>query len=197
MARPLPDQRKTEILDAVLAVIIEVGFTDMTVADVAKRAGVSSALVHYHFSAKDDLIAAALWRASDEDKQRRTDVAGGTGTALERLEEVLTSSLPQAVDDASWLLWIETWGETRRSPAIREVMTDLEDHELQINVDLIDAGVAAGEFRCADTLEAARQLMALRDGLAIQRTLFATEHGPHDHATVLRDALQRVLDFGR
>ena len=58
MLRPNVDQRKTAILDAAVQVIIEVGFTEMTVADVAKVAGVSTALVHYHFSSKADLITA-------------------------------------------------------------------------------------------------------------------------------------------
>jgi AcrR family transcriptional regulator len=47
MLRPNVDQRKSEILEAAVQVIIDVGFTEMTVADVAKVAGVSTGLVHY------------------------------------------------------------------------------------------------------------------------------------------------------
>ena len=39
MLRPNVDQRKSEILEAAVQVIIDVGFTEMTVADVAKVAG--------------------------------------------------------------------------------------------------------------------------------------------------------------
>lgn len=42
--------RRSEILDAVVQVIIDIGFAEMTVADVAEAAGVSSGLVHHHFS---------------------------------------------------------------------------------------------------------------------------------------------------
>lgn len=193
MARPQPDQRKAAILDAVVAVIIEIGFTEMTIADVAKRAGVSSALVHYHFAAKADLIATALKWASDEDKARRLEKVAGPGTALARLDDLLTWSLPDGPDDPTWLLWIETWGETRRAPAIRDVMTDLEEHERLVLEELIVEGVAAGEFRCDDAGRAARELMAARDGLAIQRTLFGTVGEPQDHATLLRGVLHSVL----
>ena len=71
MLRPNVDQRKSEILEAAVQVIIDVGFTEMTVADVAKVAGVSTALVHYHFSSKVDLITAAVRVACDDDKQLR------------------------------------------------------------------------------------------------------------------------------
>lgn len=172
MLRPTVDQRKIEILDAALQVIIEVGFTEMTVADVAKVAGVSTALVHYHFSSKAELIAAALRRACDEDKELRESVADGPGSAVHRLDRVLCGSLPSDLTDASWLLWIETWGETRRQPALREAMADLSAHETEIIDRLFTEGEAAGEFLVDGHDRAAARLMSLRDGLAIQQTLF-------------------------
>ena len=98
MLRPKVDQRKSEILDAAVQVIIEVGFTEMTVADVAKVAGVSTALVHYHFSSKVELITAALGVACDDDKELRDSVADGPGSAVHRLDRVLCGSLPADSD---------------------------------------------------------------------------------------------------
>jgi AcrR family transcriptional regulator len=170
--RPTVDQRKIEILDAAVQVIIEVGFTEMTVGDVAKLAGVSTALVHYHFSSKAELITAALRRACDDDKELRDSVADGPGSAVHRLDRVLCGSLPSDLTDASWLLWIETWGETRRMTAIREAMDDLTSHEIAVIDRLFTEGESAGEFYCDDHVSAAARLSALRDGLAIQQTLF-------------------------
>jgi AcrR family transcriptional regulator len=193
MARPTSDERKSIILDAVVDIIIEVGFTQMTVADVAKRAEVSTSLVHYHFSSKADLITAALRVASDEDKQLLDSSAAAPGSALERLDRVLCRSLPQDPNDPTWLLWIETWGETRRVPSIRDVMTDLNMHEHEIVVSLIEAGLAGGEFDCDDPSGVARQLSALRDGLAIQQTLFESEDDVRDSASLLREAIRNSL----
>lgn len=193
MSRPATD-RRSEILDAVVDAIIEVGFTDMTVADVASRAGVSTALVHYHFSSKDALIAAALRAASDEDKTFRNELADGDGTATERLVLVLTRSLPEP-DDASWILWIETWGETRRSADIREVMADLNGHEHATIVALVEEGMRAGEFVVADPDGAATRLTALRDGLAIERTLFGTGQGTDELLEQVRAAIRYNLDL--
>lgn len=172
MSTTAGDQRRIEILDAVLKVIIAVGFTEMTVADVARVAGVSNALVHYHFSSKPDLIAAALRAASNEDQAFRDEIIASDGTATKRLDDVLCKSLPGDANDASWLLWIETWGETRRDPQIRQVMTDLNAHERGAIVGLLEEGEASGEFTCTDHHGVAVRLAALRDGLAIDRTLF-------------------------
>jgi len=187
------DQRRSEILDAVVRVIIDVGYTQMTVADVAKAAGVSTALVHYHFSSKAELIAAALRAASDEDKQLRESVADGPGTATSRLDQVLCGSLPADANDASWLLWIETWGETRRSVEIRSVMADLEEHENEVIMKLIAEGEHNGEFMCPDGAGAAARLTALRDGLVIEYTLFLPDQPVDTLVDHLRGAIKNNL----
>ena len=188
MSTTAGDQRREQILDAVLRVIIDVGFTEMTVADVARVAGVSNALVHYHFSSKPELIAAALRAASNDDKAFRDDIVGAGGTATSRLDAMLCRSLPLHSTDASWLLWIETWGETRRDAQIRSVMTDLNAHERDAIVRLLEEGERLGEFTCAAPADTAARLTALRDGLAIDRTLF-DEHPTDKLVEQMRSAI--------
>jgi AcrR family transcriptional regulator len=190
MSTTAGDQRRSEILDAVVRVIIDIGFTDMTVADVAQAAGVSNALVHYHFTSKPELIEAALNVASQDDQQFRQSIVAGPGSATARLDGVLCGSLPGDASDGSWLLWIETWGETRRNPGIRAVMADLDAHEVDAVVALIEEGNAAGEFTCTDAAGAAARLTALRDGLAIDRTLFHADVAADDLADQLRSAIR-------
>ncbi len=195
MSTSAGDQRRSEILDAVVRVIIDIGFTDMTVADVAQTAGVSNALVHYHFSSKPELIAAALHAASREDKAFRDEIIATDRTATARLDDVLCRSLPNDVTDASWLLWIETWGETRRDPQIRTVMAELNTHERDAIVRLVEEGERLGEFTCADPTATAIRLTALRDGLAIDATLFDEQPSDRAPAEHLRGAIRFNLDL--
>jgi AcrR family transcriptional regulator len=194
MARPSSDQRRQEILDAVVDVIIDIGYTEMTIADVADRCGVSNALVHYHFASKEKLIAAALRAASGDDKRFRDAIVEGPGSATWRLDRVLCESLPTGPADGSWLLWIETWGETRRSAELRSIMADLEAHETAAVATLIAHGVAAHEFDCGDATTTAIRLTALRDGLAVDRTLFHPEVPTDELFERLRAAIR--LDLG-
>lgn len=197
MLRPNVDQRKSEILEAAVQVIIDVGFTEMTVADVAKVAGVSTALVHYHFSSKVDLITAAVRIACDDDKELRNSVADGPGSVVHRLDRVLCGSLPSDPSDGSWLLWIETWGETRRLPSLREAMAELTDHEIEVIHRLFAEGAAAGEFVCTDPAPAAARLSALRDGLAIQQTLFGSGQSPDVFVDEFRGGICHELGLSR
>jgi AcrR family transcriptional regulator len=169
----------------------------MTVADVAKVAGVSTALVHYHFSSKVDLITAAVRVACDDDKELRNAVADGQGSVVHRLDRVLCGSLPSDPGDGSWLLWIETWGETRRLPPLREAMADLTDHEIEVIHRLFAEGAAAGEFVCTDPARAAARLSALRDGLAIQQTLFGGGQSPDVFVDEFRGSICHELGLSR
>ena len=70
MADPAPatennEPRRIEMLRAAAELICERGFGDTRIADVAKRAGVSSALVIYYFGTRDRLLVDAL-RYSEE-----------------------------------------------------------------------------------------------------------------------------------
>ena len=70
MAEPAPateqnEARRIEMLRAAAELICERGFGDTRIADVAKRAGVSSALVIYYFGTRDRLLVDAL-RYSEE-----------------------------------------------------------------------------------------------------------------------------------
>jgi TetR/AcrR family acrAB operon transcriptional repressor len=57
-------ERANRILDAAVKLIIRYGFDKTTVSDIAEEAGVSKGAVYLHWSSKDDLFEAMLWRES-------------------------------------------------------------------------------------------------------------------------------------
>src|SRR5580704_18239561 len=55
-------KRRDQLVACAIDAIVEVGFPRASVAEVARRAGVSKGVVTYHFAAKDDLIHAVITR---------------------------------------------------------------------------------------------------------------------------------------
>jgi len=53
-------KRRDQLVDCAIDAIAELGFARTSVAQVARRAGVSKGVVTYHFPAKDDLIGAVI-----------------------------------------------------------------------------------------------------------------------------------------
>src|ERR1700742_3196119 len=64
-ATPNNEARRVQMLRAAAELICERGFSDTRIADVAKRADASSALVIYYFGTRDRLLVDAL-RSSEE-----------------------------------------------------------------------------------------------------------------------------------
>ena len=56
----LTQKRRTQMLEAAAEVIGERGLCDTRIADVARRAGLSPALVVYYFGSKEKLLTEAL-----------------------------------------------------------------------------------------------------------------------------------------
>lgn len=48
--------RRTQIVEAAIATIADVGYASATFARIARRAGISPGLISYHFAGKDELI---------------------------------------------------------------------------------------------------------------------------------------------
>src|ERR671923_270867 len=80
MGRPrLTRQRRMEILEAAVDVIRERGLCETRIADVARRAGASAALVLYYFDSKDRLLTEALTHAEDRFYRGRVVRLAGLG----------------------------------------------------------------------------------------------------------------------
>lgn len=177
-------QRRAEILDAAVGVVLERGFAGTRVLDVADALGISSGLVHYHFDSKDELLAETLRHAADADIARLEKAVAELDDPVGRLDRVLREYLPETKGDQSWVIWIDAWGHAIRNPRLRTILKELDLAWSGALETVIHDGVAAGVFECADPAGTARRLSALLDGLGLDVIL----HGGPPRRRLLRDA---------
>lgn len=94
--RKRSEDRRGDLIQATLNSIGEASSLDVTVAEIARRAGVSSALAHHYFGGKDDLFLAAmryLLSAFRDDVASRLRAAE---TPRARLSAIVDASFTQA-----------------------------------------------------------------------------------------------------
>lgn len=164
-------ERREELLRAAVEQIEARGVAAVRIADVASALGVSNALVLYHFSTKEKLVAAAFSYAAEDDLTQLRKLLGRRTTALRRLRSAVRWYAPTG-QAKGWRLWIEGWAAALREPALREVTQDLDRQWKAALADVVAEGVAAGEFHCPDPAGTALRLTALLDGLAVQLTSY-------------------------
>jgi AcrR family transcriptional regulator len=162
--------RRDEILAAASQAIVERGFSDTRVSDIAEIAGTSTGTIHYYFDSKQDVLMAALRWASDRLFGRLGSAEGANPIA--RLGALLDLAIPydrpQARRD-EYVLWMEVWALVLRSPAHLPALQDLSERWRSFFFDVIADGVASGEFTpVAATDVVAERLIALVDGLGFE-----------------------------
>lgn len=94
MAGDASDTKAVAILDAAEAVFAASGFDGASIREIATRAGVAQALIHYHFQTKDKLFEAVISRRAGAINANRADMleaitSGEEPAALEAIVEAL------------------------------------------------------------------------------------------------------------
>src|SRR6204780_4421991 len=91
------EQRREQMLRAALEVIVERGYADTRIADVAERGGTSPALVIYYFKTRDQLLTEAIRYSEDqwyaEGHRRRAAISTASGQLADL---IAITCLPQS-----------------------------------------------------------------------------------------------------
>jgi AcrR family transcriptional regulator len=170
VTRRTAEVRLDALLRTACEVIVQRGLANTRTADVAQAAGVSQALVFYHFTTKDRLLAQAFTYAAEQDLARLDAVSRSSATPLDRLRRILKLFAPTGGSSA-WAMWIDGWSESLRSPELERVSRKLDLRWKEALTEVIAAGVDDGTFKCDDPNGASWRIHALIDGLAVQITV--------------------------
>lgn len=88
--------REDAILDAAHELLLEQGYAEMSMDDLAARLGVSKATLYQHFSSKDELIVNVVIRGMRRGEEQMA-AQDATQPALVRLERMLHHALENRV----------------------------------------------------------------------------------------------------
>jgi AcrR family transcriptional regulator len=151
---------REKILDAAIDRIASDGIDAVRIARIAMDAGVSTALVHYHFATREALLAEAL----EHSFERAGDVRIGD-TGERRLRDMVESCLPLAGEqEKDWVLWVELWLRAVRHPELRPTAAHLYARMHAWFVEALE------EFDC-DAPAVADRVIALLDGFGVRALL--------------------------
>ena len=176
MAEPAPatennEARRIEMLRAAAELICERGFGDTRIADVAKRAGVSSALVIYYFGTRDRLLVDALRYSEESFYEAAEKMLAEVPSLRERLSLLIRWTCVREADDevpGTWGLWFDLWAQAFRHNEIRAGREELDARWRKM---IIDAVRSAELETKVNAKMFALEFSALLDGLSIQVAL--------------------------
>lgn len=143
MARPPnTEERREQIVEAMLRVMARLGYAKASVAKIAKEAGLAPGLVHYHFGSKQEILLALIERLGAMLEERRVRMGGDT--AQQRLEAYLDAHLARGEDASPEAVacWVALGTEALAQPEVGAAYRAAVEAELATLVPLVRDALA-------------------------------------------------------
>jgi len=161
---------RDRVLRAALELITDVGIDQVRVAEIARRASMSSGQVMYYFTGKEHILLETLaWQERQDIRRIRAALPKVSG-AWRQLERFIGLYLPAGPADPSWILWLEAWARAPHNRQVSQFLEALWQPYRDTLAAIVARGVGEGAFAPPAAIDDfTLRFHALLDGLAIQR----------------------------
>lgn len=179
--------RKAALVDAAIAEIGAAGTLDITVGQIARRAGMSPALAHHYFGSKEQMLVATMRHILTV---LGAEVRGALSMARDargRVEAVVRASFAsQNFRPGTASSWLHFYVQAQNSPQTRRLLA-LYHRRLHSNLrhafrDLV-----------ADPGRAARTVGALIDGVYLHQVLRRNPMSNEQAIALILDSVDRLI----
>src|SRR5687767_10957554 len=181
--------RRRALIDATISAIGERGSLDVTMSEIAGRAGVSSALAHHYFGAKDELLQATMRHLLAELNADTRHALAAARTPRERVSAIIAVNFSdKQFQPETIAAWLAFYVEAQKSPALRRL---LRIYARRLHSNLMSGLSHLLPRPKAD--HAAEGIAALIDGLYIRRALKDGTPNAESAVALVEDYLETRL----
>lgn len=188
-SRLSPGQRRAALIAAGLACLARGGILEFTIDNVCREAGVSRGLITHHFQSKDGLLV-AIYRSMYDKLHQGVEAPQPPGARLRGLVETMFA--PALFSREELNIWLALWGEIVNNPALKR------EHRRQYarylrNLEAVLAEVVAARGLVLEVRPLAQMLIALVDGLGLERCIEPRLLSPKSARDICISTLEAVL----
>ena len=120
----LEETRRAQLIEVTIDSLADVGYVGTTLAQIARRAGVSPGLVAHYFGDKDGLLEAAFRTLARALAARMRVALTLGGTPRGRVQAVIDTNLaPEEFDRRTGTAWLAFWGQVLHVEGLKRVQT--------------------------------------------------------------------------
>lgn len=194
MARGAPSheaERRLALLKAAFREVAEKGFSEVTLDDIAGRAGVSKGVTLYYFDSKEDLLRQLFGWLIDSIHARMREAVARAEDPVARVRALVAIIFPSpAKNRAFFRAYLDFCGLAARRESFREIGERFYAGCLEIDRGIVEEGMRRGVFAARDAAESAWTMRALFDGLMMR---WLNERDPEGVFASYRDRCEREL----
>ncbi|XXF80068.1 TetR/AcrR family transcriptional regulator [Myxococcaceae bacterium GXIMD 01537] len=151
MGRPSnTEERRQQIVDGLLRVMAERGYERASIQEIARAAGLSPGLVHYHFEDKQEILLTLVEQLSSRGRARVQARLGRAGpSARAQVDAFIDAFLATGADadPAAVAGWVTISAEAIRQPEVRAAHEKVVRADLEMLEGLVAAAVGKRRAR--------------------------------------------------
>ncbi len=151
-SQPVATERYDAILQTAASLFAEKGYQNVSTEEIARTAGVSKGLVHYHFSNKEELLVKILERGRDSLSTQLDFIEETDETARSKIWAAVKAYLDVAsAQPALTRMALIAFFETPYTERLKSLWLGYLEENLNAFSGLIEEGIAKGEFKPVDS----------------------------------------------
>jgi len=184
----IEEARRRQIVETAIQTIAKEGFSQASLAEIARKAGISKGVISYHFDGKEALIEEILRSLLREPAEFIKKSVGQYESALEQLRAYVDANFDfMSSHRDNYVALVDLWGR-RGSSDGGHFNAEAYEPSRHYIAHILEAGIDRGEFRPLPVLTAASVIQAAIDGVMLQWVF-------DERAIDFEDSRSEVLDM--
>jgi len=161
---------KEEIMEATYRALLEHGYADLSLSQIAGELDKSKASIYYYYDTKDDLLAAFLEFAVGKfEVMIDTETGNEPSKDLEHVIEKLLPLQPDADQRQLQAVLVSLRSQSVTREVFREQFTQIDDRLAATIRSIVERGIDEGTFRDVDASRIAEHILATVNGAVYSR----------------------------
>jgi AcrR family transcriptional regulator len=184
-------ERRLALLKAAFREVAEKGFSEVTLDDIARRAGVSKGVTLYYFDSKEALFRELFSWLIDSIHARMREAVAAEQDPVSRIRALVALIFPSpSKNRAFFRAFVDFSGLAARREPFREINERFYAGCREIDGGIVEEGMRRGVFVVRDPKEAGSTMRAVFDGLMMQ---WLSEKDPDATFAAYRERCEREL----
>ncbi len=168
----IEEKRRSQIVEIAIQTIATQGFSQASLAEIAKEAGISKGVISYHFDGKEELIEEILRSLLRKPAEFVKERVLRAETALEKLRAYIEANFEfMKRNRVGYVALVDLWGQRDGAGAHNSLNADAYEPSRHYLAHILEEGQRAGEMRSLSVIPTASLIQGAIDGVMLQWVL--------------------------
>jgi len=165
----IEEARRRQIVETAIQTIATQGFSQASLAEIARKAGISKGVISYHFAGKEELVEEILRSLLQQPAEFVKDRVSRFESALDQLRAYVEANFEfMETHRDNYVALVDLWGRRRSSGDDNRFSAEAYEPSRHYLARILEAGRERGELRHVPVRTTASLIQGAIDGLMLQ-----------------------------